>query len=200
MLEIPSRPRALNGLVFLSCLQICSLVIFPTPLHAFGYFISAFPPWSCGLMGKKHLASALLFSSFVLAVSSSLSTLYLSFRIFALPPSMWGAETMRCTAQISGSSAFSSQSLQCCCLVTLIALWYLFLAALCSSCTRCFGSPLSLYTVLSSLLAQVLSCKSSLVHHLLDLVVGFSARTVTHMASCRASMSSSQHSFSCTWF
>jgi hypothetical protein len=132
---IPSGPGALNGFVFLICSQICSLVILPTPLHAFGYLTLAFSPWTCGLVGKKHLASAWLFSSFVLAIRSSSPTLCLSFGIFALPPSMWGAETMWCAAQISGSSTFSSQSLQCCCFVVLIVFQYLFLATLCSLCT-----------------------------------------------------------------
>src|SRR6266853_3317587 len=99
---------------------------------------------------------------------------------------------MQCAAQMSGSSAFSSHSLQCCCLVALIAFWYLFLAALCSLCAPWSGSPLRLYVALPSLLARVQSCESSLVHHLLDLGVISIAGTITRMASCRAFISSSQ--------
>src|SRR6266851_682748 len=128
---IPSGPRALKGLVFLSCLQICSLMILPTPLHALGYLASSFTPRSCSLAEKRHLANAMLFSSFVLATISCLPTVYLSLGIFALPPSVGRAKTMQCTAQMSGSSAFSSHSLQCHCLVVLSMFWYLFLASLC---------------------------------------------------------------------
>src|SRR6266851_3902541 len=127
---IPSGSGALKGLVFLSCSQICSLVILPTPLHALGYLASLFAPCSCGLVGKRHLASAMLFSLFMLATISCSPTIYLSLGIFALPLSVGGAETMRCAAQMSGSSAFSSHSLQYHCLVVLSMFWYLFLASL----------------------------------------------------------------------
>src|SRR6266853_2685645 len=83
MLGIPSSPGALNGLVVFSCTQICSLVILPMPLHTFSYLPFACGLFSVGLAGRKLVASAVLFSPFVLAIVSSPCTLYLSFRIFA---------------------------------------------------------------------------------------------------------------------
>src|SRR6266851_8608723 len=103
-------------------------MILPTPLQAFGYFSFTCCSSSGGLAGKKHLASAALFSSFVLAIASALPTLYWSFGIFALPLSVGGAEIIRCAVHRSASLAFLSHSLQCCCLVPLSVFWYLLLA------------------------------------------------------------------------
>src|SRR6266851_1568705 len=131
ILGMPSGPGALYGLMLFSCARICCLVTLLTPLHAFGYF-SIGCSSACGLAGKKLLASAMLFSSFVLAIVSSSPILCFSFGILALPPSEGGMAVIRFAAQMSGSSAFLSHSLQCCCLVFCSAFWYLLLASLCS--------------------------------------------------------------------
>src|SRR6266851_409592 len=197
ILGILSSPGALKGLVFFSWSYICSLVILPTPLYAFGYFMTSPRSCSSGLAGKKHLARALLFLLFMLAVISFPPIMCLSFRIFTLPPSVGGANIILCAAHMSRSLAFSSQSLQCCCLVCLSAFWYLPLAALCSLCTWCMGSLLSLYTFLPSLLACTHSCESSFVHHRFNFDVNSMVGTSTLMVSCKALVSSLHRVFSC---
>jgi hypothetical protein len=117
---------------------------------------------------EKAFSQHITFSPFMEAAWSWLPILYCRIGILDLPPSDAGAVIMRCAVQISGSSAFSSQSCQCCFLVYCSILSYLLAASLCSSWTVCSGRCLSLYAFLPSLLACFHSCVSSFIHQHLD--------------------------------
>src|ERR1700730_9359112 len=96
---------------------------------------------------------------------------------------------------MSRSSTFSSQSRQCCCLLYLMAFAYTLLASVCSLCTGCSASRLSLCDSLPVLFANFHSWVSSLVHHLLDLGVSVVMGTSLAMVSWMA-MVSLRHSAS----
>src|SRR6266704_1326015 len=121
-----------------------------------------------GFVGKKFLASTRPFSQLALAVATVSPTLYLSTGILVFPPSPPAEEVRRCAAQISGSSAFSSQSRQWCLLVWSRVLRYFLTIAACSLCITWSTSRRLLYDCLPSLFAARRSCVSSFVHHLLD--------------------------------
>jgi hypothetical protein len=139
---------------------------------------------SVRLAGKKPLARTVPFSPFVLAVFSSSPTLYVSFGILVLPPSVAGEEMSRCVVHMSGSSAFSNQSLQWCCLVYSSVLWYFLDASVCSAWILCSGSFLLLYDCLPNLFALFRSCVSSLVHQRLDFGVILDVGTFASIAAC----------------
>src|SRR5712672_168878 len=132
MLGMPSGPGALYGLSLPIWPHTCSAVSLVVFLHCGGYRSSTRGSVSAGLAGKNALVSALLFSPFVLAVRSCPPMVCFRGGILALPPSVAGTETSLLVVQMSGSSTFSSQSLQCCFLVYCRVLSYLFAASLCS--------------------------------------------------------------------
>ena len=142
-------------------------------MHWRGYRWLACESSSCGLVGKKHLARARLFSLLVLATDSCSFMLCFSEGILALPPSMAGAKTSLLAIQMSGSSAFSSQSHQCCFLVYQRVLSYLFAASLWSICILCSSLCLCWCACLPSFSAFLQSAISSLVHQRLDFKVIF---------------------------
>src|SRR6266702_8704294 len=113
---IPSGPGALNGFNLASCLFTCSLLI-ESKLHiGSGYTNRSGDSWG-GFEGKNVLASMVLFSAFVVAVLSDPFFVSVSTGILLLPPSPAGDAVYLWAVQMSGSSAFSSQSRQCCLLV-----------------------------------------------------------------------------------
>src|SRR5712691_1507780 len=123
ILGIPSGPGALNGFSFLSCALICSAVMVPALSHSEGYMAPASMSSEGGLSGKKPFASMCPFSAFMLAVVSSPSMMYFNAGILVFPPSPQDLEVSWCAAHMSGSSAFSNHSLQCCVLVCSRVLW-----------------------------------------------------------------------------
>ena len=76
------------------------------------------------LQGKKLFASASPFSTFVVAFFFIPSVLNVSVGILLLPPSNAFEDISLLTVHMSGSSALSSQSLQCCFFVASRVLWY----------------------------------------------------------------------------
>src|ERR1700730_10305315 len=168
---IPSGPGALYSFSLLSYLRTCSFVTLPAPLHAQGYFVFSKSLFVWGFGGKNPVAKAAPFSPLVVAIFPMSPTLYFSAGILALPPSVAGVEMRQCTVQMTGSSAFSIQSRQCCCLVFFSVLLYLFAASVCSACTLCSRSFLRLYESLPNLLVSLRSCVNSFVHQRFDLRV-----------------------------
>src|SRR5260221_10599946 len=174
---MPSGPGALYGFSFLSCAPICSVVILPSCSQALGYSRSARASSEGGFVGKKFLASTRPLSQLALASSTVSPALYLSTGILVFPPSPPAEEVRRCAAQMSGSSAFSSQSRQWCLLVWSNMLWYFLTIAACSLCMAWSTSRCNRYDCLPSLFAARRSCVSSFVHHRLDFDVMFDIGT-----------------------
>src|SRR5260370_32068674 len=145
MFRIPSGPGALYGLILWSCLFICTLVIGSTSLHGSLLVVSSCVNAGCsGLGRKKQLASALPFSSFVTAFLSVFPLLHVSTGILDLPPSVGCEDVSLCAVHMSGSSALSIQSLQCCCLLLSRLLRYSFTASPRSACFLYYGYLLTL--------------------------------------------------------
>ena len=96
-----------------------------------------------GLGGKKVQANRDAFSSLVVAMVSWSPFVNLSTGILLLPPSPAGEEVYLCTIQMSGSSALSNQSLQCCLFVCSSILWNVQLASLHSSWMGCSSQSLA---------------------------------------------------------
>src|SRR6266581_2464420 len=134
-LGMPSGPGALNGFSFLSCALICSSVILPMHSQALGYLWSAMASSAGGFAGKKFFASMRPLSQLLLASAIVSPTLYLSTGILVLLPSPAEEEVKWCAVHMSGSSAFSSQSLQWWVLVCSRVLRYFLIIAACSLCT-----------------------------------------------------------------
>ena len=99
---------------------------------------------AAGLGGKKLLASADPFSALEVASFSVPPDEYFRVGMHAFPPSPAGDDRYLCAVQMSGSSAFSSQSHQCCLLVYWRVLSYKVLAALNCLCIGCNGWCFSL--------------------------------------------------------
>src|SRR5260370_40366877 len=118
MFGILSGPGALYGLILWSCLFICTLVIGSALLHGSLLVVSlCVNAGRSGLGGKKQLASALPFSSFVTAFLSVFPLLHVSPGILGLPPSLGCRDVSLRAVHMPGSSARASRSPVCCCLL-----------------------------------------------------------------------------------
>ena len=91
-----------------------------------------------------------------------------------------------CAVQMSGSSAFSNQSLQWCLLQYSISFSYRFLAFANSACIVSCGLLLRLLEALPSLLACLLSSVSSFVHHCFVCGLISEVCTCTLITLCKA--------------
>src|SRR5258708_20423902 len=106
MFGILSGPGALYGLILWSCLFICTLVIGSALLHGSLLVVSlCVNAGRSGLGGKKQLASALPFSSFVTAFLSVFPLLHFRTGILDLPPSLGSKVVIFSPSHISCSSA-----------------------------------------------------------------------------------------------
>jgi hypothetical protein len=123
MFGILSGPGALYGLILRSCLSICSLVMWSTVQHGSCSTVSSCVVSVGSFFGKKHLARALPFFPFVVAFTLLWPDLCTSIGILLFPPSVGCKVISLFTVQMSGSSALSSQSHQCCLFVVLRVLW-----------------------------------------------------------------------------
>ena len=171
--RIPSGPGSLYGFSFLSCMWICSAVIVPMLLHLGRYVQLARVLSIEGFAGKKPSTSMHPLSWFVLACTFSSLTLRFKTGILVLPPLPQGRVMSWCVDQISGSSPFSSQSLQWWSLVWSRIFQYFLDAALCTPCTEWSGLWHQSYACLPSLFDWWCSWVNSFVHHLLDFRVIF---------------------------
>src|SRR5216684_8939542 len=102
MFRILSGPGALYGLSLWSCLLNWSLVMVSASQH--GSMLGSSPcivAGQGGLGGKKQLASALPFSSFVATFLSTPLFLCVSIGILDLPPSVTCEEVSLCTVHMS---------------------------------------------------------------------------------------------------
>src|SRR5712671_6732616 len=200
MLGIPSGPGALYGLSLFRWCRICSFVIFFGRSHCRGYLPSSCTLDCCSFRGKKHLARAVLLSPLFEATLSSPPTFCFSVGMRDLPPSVAGADISLCTAHMSGSSAFSSQSRQCCFFVLLSIFSYSLITSLCSLCIACSGSALRLKELLPFFFATLRNCVSSLVHHLFDLDHNLATGTLLLIVRWMILVSLLHFSSSCCWF
>ena len=174
--------------VLLVAFLICSLEMGSKSQISFGY-TNCSGVSSGGLGGKKVFASILLFSSLVVAEVSCPLRSALRTGILDLPPSPARDEVYLCAVQMSGSSAFSSQSRQCCLLVCSRLLWNFLLASFLSAWVWCSGQFLYLLALLPFLLASCLSLVSSFVHHFFAFIPSSAVGTSSLMVSCRVSVS-----------
>ena len=152
------------------------------------------------LVGKNISTSILLFSSLVVALHSDSPDCFLSTGILELLPSAAIAEMYLCAIQMSGSSAFSSQSLQWCHLFFSILDAYFLLASSYSACNWLFERFPSLLTFLPSHLAFLRRSVSSFIHHLFNVGLISLQGTSLSIVSCRALVSLAHFSSKQVWF